>query len=150
MLYAYAIVLMAVLEGMAVHAYGSRWGGFPAWPWMARLPVLAATSLVLSLLATGASVELLRAAAMIPGAVLLKPWEWPGMLFQRLTVSRPTDAEVEVAIVALEAALSIAPGEDAIRTHLVTGLVDDESAPGFRRPQLARPAPSNGGPPRHE
>lgn len=148
MLYAYGILVMALLEGLALHAYGSRWGGFPAWPWPARLPVLAGTSLIMAVVGTGVAVELLRAAAIIPGAVILKPWEWPGMLFQRLTVSRPTDAEVEVAIVALEAALSIAPSETAIRTHLVPGLVDDESAPGFQRPRLARPAPAGGGSPR--
>ncbi len=65
----------------------------------------------------------------------------PGLWMQRLTTRQPDDRQVEVAIVALFAALAISPRQWEERTYLVRGLEDDESAPGYRPRSPARPAP---------
>lgn len=88
----------------------------------------------------GVSFECVRWAARHRRLLLAKLLLAPGLALQHLTTRRPDAAQLEVAIVALFAALDLPPGATAERTWMVRGLEDDDSAPGFRPRSPARPA----------
>jgi len=55
----------------------------------------------------GISFEFIRLSAREPFARWLAPAVWPGLMLQKVTTAQPTDDMLEVAIVALEAALDL-------------------------------------------
>jgi len=126
------VVLVSIiffsLSAAALVAYVS---GFPDWSFLARKGVTFLTHILLLPLVAGTAFELMKFCAKRPRNPVCALLLWPGFRFQRLTTRPPEDAQVEVAIVALLAALAIAPGERASREYVVRGLHDDESAPGF-------------------
>lgn len=52
------------------------------------------------------SYELIKVAARFEGSVVVRLLMWPGLLLQRITTREPDTAQIEVAIAALDAALS--------------------------------------------
>jgi len=88
----------------------------------------------------GAAFELLKACALSRARwarVLL----WPGYALQRLTTRQPDDLQLEVAIVALFGALAIPPWQRDVKSWVVRGLEDDDSAPGYIPRSPAKAAP---------
>lgn len=140
-LYANTLLLMIPASWGALALLGSQLGGFPSWGGAGRLAFLSLLDALVFPLVLGAAYELLRLGTGWRGSAAWKPHEWTGWALQRLTILRPSDAQVEVAIVALYAAISIPATLTEPRRSVVPGLVDDESAPAYRPPVLSRPAP---------
>lgn len=110
-------------------------GGYPDWGWWQRKGLAFLSHLAVLPLVAGISFELMkfcaRHAKKRPCAWIL----WPGYRLQRLTTRRPDDYQVEVAIVAMLAALAIQPEDRTPQEYVVRGLHDDPSAPGFVPPE---------------
>ena len=114
--------------------------GFPGAPFVWRQLMRFAAHLAMVPLLIGLCFELARFGAAHwrnPAGKFLMA---PGLWLQRFTTRLPDDAEREVAIVALFAALAIGPEMKSERTWIVRGLEDDESAPGhvLRSPARTR------------
>jgi uncharacterized protein YqhQ len=75
--------------------------GLPAWY------VLLATRVIGVPLVAGLSFELIKFAGRNRGRGWVQAIIWPGMQLQKLTTREPEDAQVEVAIAALEAVLAV-------------------------------------------
>lgn len=112
---------MAALPNMIISEY-------PDWTWWARLgtrmlalavglPLLVAVAFEVQRLATGHAGGWGRAVLA------------PGLWLQRLTTRQPTDDQLEVALVALLAALDLAPGRREARSWQVRGLEAPADAP---------------------
>lgn len=140
-LYANTLLLMIPASWGALALLGSQLGGFPSWGGAGRLAMLSLLDALVFPIVLGLAYELLRLGTAWRGSPAWKPHEWAGWALQRLTIRRPSDAQVEVAIVALYAAISIPTTLSEPKRSVVPGLVDDESAPAYRRPVLSRPAP---------
>lgn len=100
--------------------------GWPDWPWLWRHGAVWLAHLAALPVALALAGEALRLAAA-------HRQRWParlalgvGAVLQRLTVRRPNDAQTEVALVALLAALAIAPDAREVQSHLVRGLPSTE------------------------
>ncbi|MCL2810523.1 MAG: DUF1385 domain-containing protein [Clostridia bacterium] len=98
-----AILLGAVIDQLILLATGAERLGF--WVRFARnivfLPVIA-----------GLSYEALKGLAHRDGP-LVRALRWPGLMMQKLTTREPDDAQIEVAIAAMEAALALSAREEA-------------------------------------
>ncbi|MDX2176638.1 MAG: DUF1385 domain-containing protein [Candidatus Sumerlaeia bacterium] len=140
MLYADALLLQGALGAGALWLLANTVTGFPAWPAPARLALWSAAELALLPLAVGLAGEAAALRGRLRPRWLALALEAPGRALQRLTLRSPSAAHVECAIVALLGAVSIPDARGARASYLVPGLVDDESAPGYRAPALARPA----------
>src|SRR5690606_5653285 len=127
------VVLVSIIAFAFIGAALVAWvGGYPEWPfWQRKLLTFAAHIAALPLVA-GVAFELMKACARRPRNLLCALVLWPGYKFQRLTTRAPDDGQVEVAIVALLAALAIAPEDTIARQYVVRGLHDDPTAPGYR------------------
>ncbi len=115
--------------------------GYPEWPLLARKAMALGVHLALLPIVIGVAFELVKFAARQERHPV---WRWvllPGLLLQKLTTREPNDHQLEAAIVALLAALAIAPGQVEVSHWTVRGLENDESAPGYVRVSPARPAP---------
>lgn len=144
------VALLLVLAIIAFPLLDVAWAlvlaGWADWHWLGRKVVqLATQGASLPLLAL-AALELLRWAARQShtrwGRVIFAP----GFALQRLTTQQPSDAQLEVAIVALFGALAISPADRRARDYVVAGLEDDETAPGYRPRSPARPAAADSPP----
>jgi uncharacterized protein YqhQ len=113
---------------------------FPYWhPSLRFVALCAAQSLVMPLV-LALCFEILKAAAKhrtnpVVGALLA-----PGRALQTLTTRIPNPPQAETAILALEAAIDIDPEREDARFFVVSGLTDDESAPGYRQMPRGRRA----------
>ena len=98
-----AILLGAVADQLILLMTGADRLGF--WVRFARgiliLPVI-----------TGLSYEALKGLAHRDGP-LVRALRWPGLMMQKLTTREPDDAQIEVAIAAMEAALALSAREEA-------------------------------------
>lgn len=95
------------------------------------------TGLVFAVIGPALWLGAMGIAALVQGLVRdTAPGRWVlQTLFaplQALTVRTPDDRELEVAIIALLGAVDIVPGESRVREWIVSGLEEDESAPGYR------------------
>lgn len=77
------------------------------------------------------SFELIKHAARRPRSRWAAAVLGPGRFFQRFTTRPPNDHQLEVAIVALFAALDISHSQQQVKNFTIRGLEDDESAPGY-------------------
>ncbi|MCL2545543.1 MAG: DUF1385 domain-containing protein [Clostridia bacterium] len=130
-----AILLGAVSDQLILLISGADRLGF--WVRFAR-------GILLLPIVTGLSYEALKGLAHRSG-----PWvralRWPGLMMQKLTTREPDDAQIEVAIAAMEAALSRSAREEA----RVAGKPVPEEAPP--EPQLEpQPEAAAGEPPAPE
>ena len=82
--------------------------GLPAWYWL-----LASRILGIPLIA-GLSYEVIKWAGRNRRKRWVRALMWPGLMLQNLTTREPEEAQLEVAIVALEAVLAVeTPGQAA-------------------------------------
>ncbi|MDK2970962.1 MAG: hypothetical protein PWP23_717 [Candidatus Sumerlaeota bacterium] len=129
------VVLVSIVffafAGAGLVAYVS---GYPEWPfWQRKLATLGAHLLLLPLVA-GTAFELMKFCARHERNPLCALLLWPGFRFQRLTTRPPDDEQVEVAVVAMLAALALDENASHPRQYVVRGLHDDETAPGYIPP----------------
>ena len=89
---------------------------FLGWP---NLLLRIVTRLLLLPVIAALSYELLKWAGRSDGA-LVKALSWPGLMLQRLTTAEPTDAQLEVALLALKSVL-VDP-----ETIVIEGFVDKD------------------------
>jgi uncharacterized protein YqhQ len=92
--------------------------GLPAWY------ILLATRIVGVPLVAGLSFELIKLAGKHRGRAWVRGVMWPGMQLQKLTTREPDEAQLAVAITALEAVLEVedpraATGEDLVGVEVV-------------------------------
>lgn len=131
-----ALVLIATIIAFALadSLIAGQVSGFPGWPFLLRKATLMSVHLALLPLISGVAFEILKACSMHLHNPLCRAALQPGLWFQRMTTRPPSDHMVEVAIVALLAALAIPESETVPHTYVVRGLEDDESAPAYRGP----------------
>lgn len=137
-----AFFLVAVVPIFAAtsEALRATVSGWPDWPWVWRQGAVWLAHLAALPVALAVAGEALRLAAAHPGHIMARGPLVVGALLQRLTVRRPNDAQTEVALVALLAALAIAPEARDVQTHLVRGLPSHEKqAPRVRIAPAAAP-----------
>jgi uncharacterized protein YqhQ len=79
-----------------------------AWPFAGKF----LSRLVLIPVIAGLSYELLRLSAKITDNPLLNILVLPGLMLQRLTTREPDDAQIEVAIAAVQEVLKLEEGND--------------------------------------
>lgn len=141
---AFFLVAVVPIFGATSEVLRATVSGWPDWPWVWRHASVWAAHLVALPVVLGVAGELLRVAAAHPRHPVARMALGAGALLQRLTVRRPNDAQTEVALVALLAALAIAPEARDVQTHLVRGLPPPEKdAPRVRvAPPPAPDAPA--------
>lgn len=126
------VVLVSILfyaaAGAALVAFVS---GFPDWSLLARKGTTFGVHVLLLPVVAGTAFELMKFCARHRSNWLCALLLWPGFRFQRLTTRAPDDEQIEVAIVALLAALALDEDASEPRQYVVRGLHDDESAPGY-------------------
>ena len=122
---AIAILLGSVADQLIMLITGAQALGF--WVRFARglliLPVI-----------TGISFEALKALAHSDGPAV-RALRWPGLMMQKLTTREPSDAQLEVAIASMEAALALSAREEA-------RVAGDAVAPQQRAPSEAPAEPA--------
>jgi len=126
------VVLLSIIAFSLSSAVLARYvSGFPDWNFLSRKGMTILVHVMLLPIIAGFGYELMKFCAAnvqkLPCRVLLAPGLW----FQRLTTRQPDARQVEVAIVALLAALDIEPDWKDRREYVVSGLTDDPSAPGY-------------------
>ena len=126
---AFFLVAVVPIFGATSEVLRATVSGWPDWPWAWRHVAVWAAHLAVLPLVLAIAGEALRAAAAHPRNVVARAALGAGALLQRLTVRRPNDAQTEVALVALLAALAIAPEARDVQTHLVRGLPPTEKEP---------------------
>jgi uncharacterized protein YqhQ len=128
------VVAFAVIDGLLA----GQISGFPDWPLFWRKFVQLLAHLIFLPVVIGICFELMKYCNRNWGKKWCRAILWPGITLQRLTTRQPTDHQLEVAIVALLAALAIPRGEKQVKSYTVRGLEDDESAPGYVERSPAR------------
>ena len=98
-----AILLGAVADQLILLISGADRLGFV---------VRFARGILILPLITGLSYEALKGLAHRDGP-LVRALRWPGLMMQKLTTRQPDDAQIEVAIAAMEAALALSAQEEA-------------------------------------
>ncbi len=131
-----AVVVFAATDALLAACLA----GFPDWPLLARKATTLAAHLSALPLITGCAWETIRLCAARPAAPWARALLWPGLTLQRLTTRAPGPAEVEVALLALVAALDIEPGLDVQESHVVRGLHYVDETP--QRVRIQRPTES--------
>lgn len=130
------VVLLSVLAFAATSASLVAFvGGYPDWALWQRKGMAFAAHLAVLPLVAGLSFELMKLCARHSRRAVCRWILWPGYRLQRLTTRRPDDYQVEVAIVAMLAALAIRPTDTQPQEYVVRGLHDDPSAPGYVPPE---------------
>lgn len=118
----FALALAIPVFAAADAVMASSLPGFPDLPWWQRRAASLLVHAALLPVVAGVAWELLKIVAARPASTVAAVLLAPGMMLQRLTTRRPDDGQIEVALVALLAALDIAPGEARDRTWVVRGL----------------------------
>ncbi len=117
--------------------------GFAQWPWWQRKLVILPLQIALLPVVASLSFEALKAAARHTQHPAARFVLSPGLFLQRLTTRRADDAQIEVAIVALLAAIAIPPGLNTIQNYVVQGLHmvegDDRVRPWTPKPGEEEP-----------
>jgi uncharacterized protein YqhQ len=99
--------------------------GYGDWPWWQRKVLVLPLHLALLPLIGALSFEALKASARNPDRFLARLALSPGLLLQRMTTRRSDEGQLEVAIVALRAALAIHPEMRDVQRFVVQGLHSD-------------------------
>ncbi len=135
------VAVSIVVFAFVAWAYASLWPGFFALPFLAKKALILLGHIVALPAVAGVSYEFLKFSARRCDRGGVWKWlVWPGLQTQRLTTRQPEDAQVEVALVAMEAALAIPPGEreQRIEVRRATDLLRGAAEPG--ESQAARAA----------
>jgi len=109
-----AILLSTVIDQLILLIFAVERLGY--------LVTLARSVLILPVI-TGISFKTLKALAHSDGFAV-RALRWPGLMMQKLTTRKPDDAQLEVAIAAMEAALSLSSKEEA----RIAGIPSPDSA----------------------
>src|SRR5690606_38263567 len=96
-------------------------------PWWLRKITLLPLQIALLPILAALAFEALKAAARHPEHPAARLALSPGLFLQRLTTRRADDGQVEVAIVALLAALAISPEMRVSQRYVVQGLHTGDS-----------------------
>ncbi len=126
-----AFLATVLLVSIVVFALGTGLlqalvGGYGDWPWWRRKLLVLPLHVGLLPLIGALSFEALKASARNPDHFLARLALSPGLLLQRLTTRRPDEGQLEVALVALRAALAIHPETKDLRRYVVQGLHSDQ------------------------
>lgn len=106
-----AFLLIVVSVGIIIFSFIPllvKWG-FPqvnTWPWLLRYLFLFSLRILFLPIIAGVSYEILRLGGRYPKNVGVKIILFPGLLFQNLTTREPTDKQVEVALMSLQAVVN--------------------------------------------
>ena len=73
--------------------------------WWRRLILFSVRILIFLPLVSGISYEILKASARFPRNLILKLFSLPGLWLQKLTTNKPTNKQIEVAIMAVKKAV---------------------------------------------
>lgn len=130
-----SIVVFAVATGMMLAGIDQ----FAGWPWWLRKITLLPIQVALLPVLAAVSFEALKASARHPDHPASRWVLAPGLFLQRLTTRRPDEGQVEVAIVALLAALAISPEIKTSSRYVVQGL-HDHGVDSRVRPWSPQPA----------
>ncbi|MEQ8818788.1 MAG: DUF1385 domain-containing protein [Sumerlaeia bacterium] len=103
--------------------------GYPEWHWTARKGLTLALHVLALPLVAGLAFETMKLCARNSRFWLCRALLWPGFRFQRITTRPPDDSQVEVALVALLAALAISPDQSGPTERVVQGLHQMDGAP---------------------
>lgn len=127
------VVFVSIVFFALIAAFlSTRISGFPDFPyWEKKLITFGSHILALPLVA-GTAFELMKFCARRPKNPICAAFLWPGYKFQRITTRPPDDTQVEVAIVAMLAALAIPTDMKDPAEYVVRGLEDDESSPAYK------------------
>ncbi len=114
------LVVSIVVFAFVAWLYAALWPGFPALPFFIKKLLIFLGHIVMLPVVAGVSYEYLKWTARRCDKGGLWRWiVWPGLQVQRITTQPPADAQVEVALVALQSALRIAPEELEERTFVI-------------------------------
>lgn len=114
------VAVSIVVFAFVAWALAAIWPGFLGLPFLAKKGLILLGHVVALPLVAGTSYEFLKLSARMSdkgGA-----WTcliWPGLQTQRLTTRAPADDQVEVALIALKAALAIGPEEKEQRVEVL-------------------------------
>ena len=117
---AVVIVVSIVVFALIAWAVASIWPGFTTLPFVVKKAILICLHIVFLPLVAGTAYEVIR----ISSRYYDKFWGFriivlPGILFQKITTRQPDDAQLEVAIASLKAALSLTPPTNTIKERSV-------------------------------
>ncbi len=134
------LVVSVIVFAAIAWVYPAVWPGFVEAPFVVKkLFIFAGHILALPLLAS-VSYEFLKFSAHCRERRGALAWlAWPGLQTQRLTTRPPDDAQVEVALAALRAALEISEDmtEERIETFPAAGESEAPAAPSLAQPAAA-------------
>ncbi len=134
------LVVSVIVFAAIAWVYPAVWPGFVEAPFVVKkLFIFAGHILALPLLAS-VSYEFLKFSAHCRERHGALAWlAWPGLQTQRLTTRPPDDAQVEVALAALRAALEISEDmtEERIETFPAAGESEAPAAPSLAQPAAA-------------
>ena len=112
-----AFLLMVIIIAIVIFAFipSIIQALFPSFTllnhWLQKL-ILFFTRILMLPIVAGLSYELLRLGAKYPNNILLKLFVQPGLWMQKITTKRPTNKQVEVAIVSLKNAAKLEKAKD--------------------------------------
>lgn len=115
-----AFLLTVVLVSIVIFAFLGR----PDFEWrilsrIVLLPVVA-----------GISYEIIRFSGAHQNWSIAQAVAWPGLLLQRLTTRQPDDAQIEVAITAMESAIAADAGQEYVVCFLPRNIFGEASGAG--------------------
>lgn len=114
------VAVSIVVFAFVAWALAAIWPGFLALPFLAKKGLILLGHVVALPLVAGTSYEFLKLSArMSDKGGAWKCLIWPGLQTQRLTTRPPADDQVEVALIALKAALAIGPEEKEQRVEVL-------------------------------
>jgi len=114
------VAVSIVVFALVAWAYAEIWPGFTSLPFAGKKGLILLGHIVALPVVAGGSYEFLKLSARLSERGGAWRWLiWPGLQTQRLTTRPPDDGQVEVALVALNAALAIRPGESEQRVEIL-------------------------------
>jgi len=113
-----SILVFAAATGVLLATFE----GFSQWSWWRRKALILPLQIALLPVVAALAFEALKASARHSEHPLARLVLSPGLFLQRLTTRRADDRQIEVAIVALLAALAIPPDLKETRQYVVQGL----------------------------
>jgi uncharacterized protein YqhQ len=114
------VAVSIVVFAFVAWAYAAAWPRFVSLPFAVKKALIRLGHIVALPVVAGVSYEFLKLSARWSDRGGAWRWlVWPGLQTQRLTTRPPDDSQVEVALLALKAALAIQPGENERRVEVI-------------------------------
>ncbi len=114
------VAVSIVVFAFVAWAYVAAWPGFASLPFVVKKVLILLGHIVALPVVAGVSYEFLKLSARWSERGGVWRWlVWPGLQTQRLTTRPPDDRQVEVALLALKAALAIQPGATERQVELI-------------------------------